>query len=86
MQWSLTVKNGWSESGRCRFVDSFSVGHQFFNSLTDFGLVGAKQVYFALDSVLVAGSHAGLGVFALAHQEGQIGIGTLHLLIVRTDE
>ena len=75
----------YSELGCCSVVDLFCVCNEFVNSLPNFGLIGSEQVDFALNSELVARSNARLSVLAFADKEGELGVSSLHCLVIGAD-
>ena len=84
MAWLSFVRA--SSETRCgSFVDSVSVGHELVDSLSNLSLVGAEEIDLALDAELVACSDAWLSVLALAHEEGQLWVGTFDCLVVGAD-
>ena len=68
-----------SSETRCSsFVDSFSVGNELVDSLSNLSLIGTEQIDLALDAELVACSDARLSVLALTNEEWQLWVGTLN--------
>ena len=75
-----------SEARRSSRVDLVGVVHKLFDGLADLSFVGTKKVDLAFDAEVVAGGDAGLGVLALTHEEGKLGVGVFDLLVVVPDE
>ena len=75
-----------SKFARSSVVDRVSILDKLTDSLANFGLVGTKQVNFALNAEVVASGHAWLSVLTFANQEGERRVGTFNGLIVVADE
>ena len=75
----------YSEFGCCSVVDLFSVCNELVNSLSNFSLVGSEQIDFAFNSELVARSNARLSVLAFTDKEGELGVSSLHCLVIGAD-
>ena len=74
-----------SELSRSRTVDIISLIDQLVNCFCDHVLGSVIEVESALDAELVSGHDGGLGVRALAHDEGQVWVGGLDSFIVVDD-